>query len=201
MITEQMSMDQHKEMRFSDIKKVILTEAHRLHPANTVPEEDTTFYTSFPQFDPKNNPEQEHMIDQYYFPFLTAASISRRALSIATLCILCTLQSLMKSEENEITDMIKRLMMMILEGLVDKKSSKNFQSILWSQPKTRFNKWRRDPKRKAIVFKRPVFSDTEKQIVKPYLEILNPLSEEAQLMNRWFNLAVEPVKKFIYVAF
>ncbi|KAI8636454.1 hypothetical protein BD408DRAFT_92379 [Parasitella parasitica] len=105
----------------------------------------------------------------YYYPYLDTEKLkSDRALSILTLYHLCL--SAIGMEQSK-SDIIERLAMQIIEGLVDMESHQQFERMLQQQPKRRIASWKKKSKsgnnRCKQMRLRPTLANEEVQILKP----------------------------------
>ncbi|CEP10917.1 hypothetical protein [Parasitella parasitica] len=107
----------------------------------------------------------------YYYPYLNTEKLkSDRALSILTLYHLCLSAIGMNQSQS---DVIERLIMQIIEGLVDMESRQQFERMLRQQPSKRVSNWKKKSKSGINKCKhmrlRPILVDEEVQILKPVI--------------------------------
>ncbi|KAI8991714.1 hypothetical protein BDF20DRAFT_845945 [Mycotypha africana] len=132
-----------------------------------------------------------------YYPLLnTEDSISRRSLSVLTLFHMCSLPTnddaqvrrrndafevipsstaatTAESEGETQQATIFRFIMLILDGLVDMQSRQQFQSLLQTQPKERYNTFKKSLKKTGfgvVMRMRPVFTEEEETLLMPAIK-------------------------------
>lgn len=105
-----------------------------------------------------------------YYPLLnTAELISSRALSVLTVYHLCTLfhDSYARQDEAQ-RQATERLILQIMDGLIDMTSRQHFQRILQQQPKSRITNWKKkESDNKFMMVMRPILTPVEKSLLKP----------------------------------
>lgn len=105
-----------------------------------------------------------------YYPLLDTAELtSQRALSVITFYHLCSLFKKYKIDENQ-KEALERLLLLIMEGLIDMPSRQNFQRMLKQQPKSRITNWKKKKSdSKFILSMRPAVTSIEDKLLKPVI--------------------------------
>ncbi|KAI7906298.1 uncharacterized protein BX663DRAFT_188563 [Cokeromyces recurvatus] len=122
-----------------------------------------------------------------YYPLLVDAEMkSDRALSILTLVHLITL---MNKLEPMLADIVRRLVMQVIEGLIDTDSRQQFERMIQQQPKSRYISWKKrvkcTPHLCREMKKRPVLMQEERELLKAIIteEALDQVLELNQTEN------------------
>ncbi|KAI9486237.1 MAG: hypothetical protein EXX96DRAFT_548236 [Benjaminiella poitrasii] len=111
----------------------------------------------------------EPLVDLYYPLLVDAEMRSDRALSILTLAHLLE----WKPARSELREIVNRLVMQIVEGLVDPESGQQFERMVSQQPKSRYvafkKRSRQTPELCKEITRRPVLMSDERDLLESRL--------------------------------
>jgi hypothetical protein len=137
--------------------------------------------------------DQSDNIINAYYPLFDEHSLSCRALSLLTLCLLC--QVCGQFESMEAREIIRRLILQVVEGFIDNESRLYFDRLISQQPKNRIAKWKKAEHAKIAMSPRPILSESEENLLISYLESLYDSEKNGILQALQLTLSTESHKE------
>ncbi|KAF7726625.1 hypothetical protein EC973_008589 [Apophysomyces ossiformis] len=119
-------------------------------------------------------------ITDVHYPFLDKEAVSNRSLSVLTLCMLCYASYQFKDTESR--EMIRVLLLQIVEGLRDNEGRQEFYRAVGLQTKSTINHWRKYKQSKKRILLRPVLDAEEERLIRSYVMLLQDPEESRAIM-------------------
>ncbi|KAI8371521.1 uncharacterized protein BYT42DRAFT_548371 [Radiomyces spectabilis] len=124
---------------------------------------------------------QEHgSVVEIFYPFPNEAWHSGRSLAILTFCMLCYVSH--QLQRTELQDLVRVLMLQIVEGLTDQEHRQAFRRICSQQVKSRTTQWKKAKERKSKLVLRPIMASDEEILIRSYVSLLSSVEEQRAIL-------------------